>query len=256
MTNPDFSTVTELPENQASSEQLSMIHTRYRLAAEACAGKDVLEAACGPGRGLGFLARTAKSIVGGDITPALVERANAHYAGRIKVVQMDAQRMPWADRSFDVVIFFEALYYLPDAAAFLAEVRRVLRPSGRLLLCMPNREWREFNPSPFSLRYHSAAELRALLDRHGFDAELKASFPAATASWRGKLTSAARRAAIGLGLVPKTMAGKALLKRIFYGRLAGLGPEIDASVPVGELTPVGPGPVADYKVLYAIATLR
>src|SRR3989339_857362 len=149
MNDHDFSTVTEIPGNKASLEQLSMIHTRYRLAYDFCADKDVLEAACGPGRALGYLAQKARSVVGGDLSQNLVDLANRHYGGRISVVRMDVQAMPWADHSFDVVILYEALYYLPDVDRFIAEARRILRPEGVLLLCTPNCEWEGFNPSPF-----------------------------------------------------------------------------------------------------------
>lgn len=256
MADPDFPTVTELPDNQASAEQLSMIHTRYHLAADICAGMDVLEAACGPGRALGFLSRRVKSIVGGDLTQSLVDDANRYYGGLIKVAQMDAQAMPWGDRCFDAVILYEALYYLPSVEAFLAETRRVLRPGGVLLLCTPNCEWKEFNPSPFSRKYYSASELRLLLDRGGFDSRILAGFRVANDTWGRRVVAFARRVAVAMGLVPKTMKGKALLKRFFYGRLAVLGPEIDTTVPIGQLSPVDQGPVEDYKVLYAIAKLR
>lgn len=247
-----FETVTELPGHQASAEQLSMIHTRYRLALEHCEGKDVLEAACGPGRGLGYLARRARSVVGGDLTPELVRLAEAHYRGRLRVLELDAQALPFPDASFDVIILFEALYYLPRVDAFLSEARRVLRPGGKLLLCAPNPEWPEFNPSPLSRRYHSAAELKELLSAAGFEPSVLAGFRAAP----GTVTGLVRRAAVSLGLVPRTMKGKALLKRLFYGRLSRLGPELDDSAPVEPLVPAPPGPVAGYKVLYAVAAKR
>ena len=233
-----------------------MIHTRYRLAYDVCAGKDVLEAACGPGRALGYLAGKAKSVVGGDFTQSLVDRANQVYGGRIKVVQMDAQSMPWADQSFDVVILYEALYYLPRVDLFLAEARRVLRPGGLLLLCTPNCQWPEFNPSPFSHNYYSAAELRQLLQEAGFDVEIKAGFRVSNDTPGRRAVAMARKTAVALGLVPKTMKGKAFFKRLFYGRLAELGPEIDTAAPTGELVSVGSGLITNYKVLYAIAKRR
>lgn len=252
----DFSSVTELPGNKASVEQLSMIHTRYKLAYDLCSGKDVLEVACGPGRGLGYLARRAKSVLGGDFTQALVDQAARHYAGRIQVRRMDAQAMDSPDASFDMVLLFEALYYLPRADLFMAEARRVLRPDGMLLVCTPNCEWPEFNPSPFSHKYHSASQLRRLLDDCGFDADIKAGFKSADDTFIRKSVSNIRKAAVTLGLVPKTMRGKAALKRLFYGRLAELGPEIDITAPTEVLVPAGPGAVADYKVLYAVAKRR
>ena len=70
------------------------------------------------------------------------------------------------------------------------------------------------------------------------------------------MVSAIRKAAVALGLVPKTMHGKAILKRMFYGRLIELGAEIDTTAPIQELVPVAHGPVTNYKVLYAIAKRR
>jgi SAM-dependent methyltransferase len=256
VTPQDFSTVTELPGNRASAEQLSMIHTRYRLAYELCAGKDVLEAACGPGRALGYLSQKAKSIVGGDFTQSLVDQANNAYGGRIKIVQMDAQAMPWTDQSFDAVILYEALYYLPHVDRFLAEAHRVLRPGGLLLLCTPNCEWPEFNPSPFSHNYYSAAQLRQLLEKLNFNAEIKAGFRISNDTPAKRVVAIARKTAVALGLVPKTMKGKALLKRLFYGRLAELAHEIDTTAPIEDLVSVELGPITNYKVLYAIATRR
>ena len=250
----DFSTVTEQPGNKASAEQLSMILTRYRLAYEVCTGKDVLEAACGPGRALGYLAQKAKSVVGGDFTQSLVDEANRHYDGRIKIVRMDAQAMPWADRSYDVVILYEALYYLSRVDLFFAEARRILRPGGVLLLCTPNCEWPEFNPSPFSQKYYSASQLRRMLEGAGFETEVRAGFKVSNDTPGRKTVAVMRKAAVALGLVPKTMKGKALFKRFFYGRLSELGPEIDTTVPIENLVSVGgAAPVINYKVLYAIA---
>lgn len=250
----DFSTVTELAGHQAHAEQLSMIHTRYALARERCEGKDVLEAACGPGRGLGYLAQKARSVTAGDLTPALIEAARVHYGERVKVSVFDAQKLPFADAAFDLVLLYEAFYYLPEPEKFLAEARRVLRPGGQMILSMPNPEWDGFNRSPYSVGYFSADELRNLLTVNRFSAVIKCAFAAAPRGPIGRAVSAVRRAAVGLGVVPKTMKGKAWLKRAFYGPLAELGPELDASAPVEPLLDAAPGPVPGYKMIYALAT--
>lgn len=250
----DFTTVTELSGHQAHAEQLSMIHTRYALARERCAGKDVLEAACGPGRGLGYLAQKARSVTAGDLTRALVEAARAHYGERVKLSVFDAQKLPFPDGSFDLVLLYEAFYYLPEPGAFLAEARRVLRPGGELILSMPNPEWDGFNRSPYSVDYYSADELRDLLTVNGFSAVIKCGFAAAPRSPLGLAVAAVRKAAVGLGVVPKTMKGKAWLKRAFYGPLAELGPELDASAPVETLADAPAGPLPGFKMIYALAT--
>lgn len=250
----DFTTVTELAGHRAHAEQLSMIHTRYALARERCAGKDVLEAACGPGRGLGYLAQKARSVTAGDLTPALVEAAERHYGGRVRLSVFDAQKLPFPGEAFDLVLLYEALYYLPEPEKFLAEARRVLRPGGELILSMPNPEWDGFNPSPYSFGYFTAAELRAILTANGFSATIKCGFVAAPRGPIGLAVAAVRKAAVGLGVVPKTMKGKAWLKRAFYGPLAELGPELDASAPVEPLADAAPGPIPGCKMLYALAT--
>lgn len=252
--NCDYSPVTELPGNFASAEQLEMIHTRYHWARQHSQDKNVLEVACGPGRGLGYLAQVARSVTGGDYTEALVRAANHHYQGRIKILHLDAQQLPFSDESFDVLMLFEAIYYLPDASQFVAEARRVLRPNGVLLVCSANREWPEFNPSPLSVKYFSALELRELLMQQGFAVELKAGFEASPRTAMQHLIGSIRRLAATFHLIPGSMQGKALFKRFFYGKLAELGPELLTSVPVRPLVSLTNFPVETYKVLYAVGT--
>ena len=63
----DYTTVTETPGVKASKEQLERLFQRYNFALQFCQDKDVLAVACGAGQGLGYLARVAKRVVGGDI---------------------------------------------------------------------------------------------------------------------------------------------------------------------------------------------
>lgn len=71
----DFSSVTETNEAGLTRHAFAMNCHRYRFALDYCGGKDVLEVACGSGQGLGYLARQARNIVGGDFTENLVNRA-------------------------------------------------------------------------------------------------------------------------------------------------------------------------------------
>lgn len=249
----DFSTVTETPGNQITREAWSMMWTRYAFAAQYCEGKDVLEVACGAGQGLGHLARTARRVVGGDYTGHLARIAHEHYRDRVPVMQLDAQALPFVDRSFDVVILYEAIYYLPEPGEFLEECRRILRDGGVVLTCTANREWEGFNPSPYSVRYLSADELLRLFRTHGFDAEVYAAYPVQEATVRDRILSSIRRVAVGLHLIPKTMAGKAFLKRIFCGKLVTLPPEFSDDMPRASRpeTLDDTRSARGYKVLYA-----
>src|SRR5207249_2249372 len=116
--------------------------------------------ACGSGIGLGYLARHARAVVCGDINESSCAIAARTYATQpnITVRRLDAQQLDFPNESFDVIVLFEALYYLDDPDAFFREARRVLRPRGTLLVSTANRAWPGFNASPFSKRYFNAIE--------------------------------------------------------------------------------------------------
>lgn len=204
----DFSTVTEVPGNRIRRQALSELELRYEYAAGLCANRDVLEVACGAGIGLGRLASAARRVVGADYSEELLALARRHYRSRVPLVRLDAGHLPIADGTFDVVILYEALYYLHAPDQFLQEARRVLRHDGTLLVCSTNVEWPGFNPSPFSVRYLSALERRTFLEGHGFRVAMFAAFPDDRQSAHDRVVSLVRRFAVACGLVPRTMAGK------------------------------------------------
>jgi SAM-dependent methyltransferase len=231
-----------------------MLVTRYHLAAAQAAGKVVLEVACGAGIGLGYLAQRARRAVGGDYSAALLRKARRQYGARIPLIRLDAAALPFAPASFDVVVCYEAIYYFPAPARFLSEVVRVLRPGGVLVLCTVNSEWVDFNPSPFAVRYHSADELRALVEASGLGAMIEGAFPSRNEGIGQMFVSLVKRAAITLGMMPKTMRGKQLLKRVFLGDLTPLPAEFhDGIAEVVPRVALAPGPVHDFKVIYVTA---
>lgn len=235
-----------------------MLYTRYAYAAKFCEGKNVLEVACGAGQGLGHLAKRARRVVGGDHTENLVRGAQRYYRGQVPLLRLDAHALPFRDSSFDVVLLYEAIYYLVHPERFLAECRRVLRERGTLLICTVNKKWVDFNPSPFSTRYFSASELSALLRKHRFQAELYGAFPVERASIKDLLVSLIKRIAVMLNLIPRTMKGKEVLKRIFLGPLSPIPAEVhEAMAPYFPPVPIRDHtPASNFKVLFAIAHLH
>ena len=252
-----FDNVTELAGEEISAEQRDRLYNRYHWTAQYCAGKDVLEVACGSGAGLGYIARTAASVAGGDYSLSILAGPRAHYGGRFDIRQFDAQDMPYANSTFDVVVMHEALYYIPDAGKFVAECRRVLRPGGAILLTNANKDLFDFNPSPFSTVYHGAVELTELFRSYGFDVELFASTPLGRVSMLQKLTRPLKWAAVRFGLMPKTMRGKRLLKRLIFGKPVLMPAEVVPDMaPVEVLTPIpGDQPCLTHKIIYCHATL-
>jgi len=156
------------------------------------------------------------------------------------------------------VVLCEAIYYLADAPRFVDEARRILVPRGILVVTSVNKEWIDFNPSPFAIHYFSAPELRALLEDRGFRSELFVGFPVRMESIRDYLVSFLKRSAVRLGLIPRTMKGKELLKRIFLGPVTSVPPEITNATGTFEVpTPMNSGAsVRGFKVLYAVGRAR
>ena len=253
----DFATVTEVPGEGASGEQLSMLYSRYCYAVQYCAGRDVLEVACGAGMGLGYLAGHARRVVGGDVTTSLLARAQHTYRGRVPFIRLDAHRLPFASHSFDVVVLFESLYYLSDPAAFMRECQRILRPNGTLLLCTVNPEWAEFNPSPHSCWYFGATDLDRILREYGFTPRLYGAFPVAKHSARDRMTSWMKRMAVRFRLIPSTMKGKQWLKRLFLGPLIAVPAILHDGIAVYDVpVPVETGrSVRNFKIIFAVARL-
>ncbi len=252
---PQFSTITEQPGQPASRDQLAMLAARYAWAAAYAAGRDVLEVACGAGLGLGALAQVARIVEAGDLDEANLSAARRAYFcdKRINLRALDAMRLPYRDESFDLVLLFEALYYLPSAVKFFHEAQRVLRPGGRLLIATVNREWSGFNPSPFHTHYLSASELRWSLEESGYTVELQVGFPEPPSAFSSAI-GGLRRAAVALNLVPRTMRGKALLKRLFYGRLNPVPARIELQ-PSPNRDREGAGSPSPQNTLHSLAAL-
>jgi ubiquinone/menaquinone biosynthesis C-methylase UbiE len=254
----DYTTVTEVPGSRVTLEQLERMSNRYYFASKFCEGRDVLEVACGAGQGLGYLAKKARKVFGGDCTANLINIAQRYYKGSIPVLHLDAHTLPFQDNTFDVVILYEAIYYLVSPDEFFKECSRVLRSEGVVLICTVNKEWVGFNPSPFSTQYFSAAELHSLLSKHNFDVWLFGDSPVSSNSLKEKFTAAIRRIAVALNLIPKTMKGKEIFKRLFYGQLLYLKEEIeDGMAEYCDPIPIdGDLLTSNYKVLFAIARCK
>ena len=254
----DYTDVTEAPGSMATREQLARLYHRYHTAYDYAAGRHVLEVACGAGLGLGYLARTASGVVGGDYTENLLRIAQSHYQGRVPLARLDAHHLPFRDRAFDLIILFEAIYYLSQAEHFIAESRRLLSDGGTLLIGTVNKDWSEFTPSALSTRYFSVPELRNLLSEQGFsNLEFFGAFPTTATSPKQKIISLVRRVAVALDLVPKTLGGREHLKRLFYGTLTPLKPEVEDGM--AELDPLVPIPNdvsnTQYKIIYGVGHL-
>ncbi|KUL35067.1 SAM-dependent methyltransferase [Streptomyces sp. NRRL F-4489] len=105
------------------------------------AGQRVLDAGCGTGRALPALRAAVGArgaVLGADLTPEML--AAAVRAGRgagAALLQADVTRLPLPTAALDAVFAAGLISHLPDSAAGLAELARVVRPGGRLALFHP-----------------------------------------------------------------------------------------------------------------------
>ena len=99
----------------------------------------VLEIGMGTGRNLPFYDRSKLTQLVG-VEPALqmhrlAQRRSAKAGIDVELVGLSAERLPLPDDSFDTVVCTYTLCSIPDPAAALHEVRRVLKPGGHFLFC-------------------------------------------------------------------------------------------------------------------------
>lgn len=115
---------------------------RYRFAARLARNKHVLDIACGVGYGSSALASAAASVYALDLSPAAVAAAREAYSRpNLHYVAAAAQRIPFPDRTFDLIVAFEVLEHLSDWPLLLAEARRLLAPGGQFIVSTPNKDY-------------------------------------------------------------------------------------------------------------------
>lgn len=255
--NVDYSAVTEVDGELVSSEQIDRMSHRYRWAGDYAMGMDVLEIACGSGQGIGYVSSQSKTFVAGDVTPALVLRAQQYCGEKATVTEMDALDLPFESEALDVVILFEAIYYLSNAELFIDECVRVLRPGGKVLIASTNKDLYDFNPSPHSTKYFGVVEMADLLSKKGFRTNFFGYMDFSEVEQWQRILRPVKNLAVRLNLIPRSMKGKEVLKRLVFGKLHPM----PAQVPTKEFVYEVPEPITSiepntrHKVLYCEATL-
>jgi 2-polyprenyl-6-hydroxyphenyl methylase/3-demethylubiquinone-9 3-methyltransferase len=146
-------------------------------------GDRVLDVGCGEGRFAAELVRAGAYVVGIDVAEEPLRRARSRHP-ELDLRLVDGES-PWdlADAGFDAVWAGEVIEHVADTAAWLSEVRRVLRSGGSLLVSTPalgrpalmraalsRRAFAErFDPRGDHLRFYSRETLTRLLGEFGFE---------------------------------------------------------------------------------------
>lgn len=101
---------------------------------------NILEIGCGYGHFSNFIWNKRRFIVSLDINKSNIVNARQLYP-HLNFCQGDAQKLPFADKSFDIVVSIETFEHLPDIKSHLSEVCRILNDEGIYLLKTPNVLW-------------------------------------------------------------------------------------------------------------------
>jgi ubiquinone/menaquinone biosynthesis C-methylase UbiE len=120
-------------------------------------------------------------IVGVDISEVAVKRAADAYRARAgsALIVMDGHALAFASSAFDIVSFTESIEHMHDVERVIAEIHRVLKPGGRLLVTTPNANslhlvmtrklgYPAFKTSNQHVREYTFDEVRDLLQKAGF----------------------------------------------------------------------------------------
>jgi len=141
-TQPDFAAIKAKQQATWASGDCAVIGTTLQIVGESLAeavdvraGDDVLDVAAGNGNATLAAARRFAHVTSTDYVPALLEKgkARADAEGLAVTFQVaDAENLPFADASFDVVLSTYGAMFTPDHAKPAAEMLRVARPGGRI----------------------------------------------------------------------------------------------------------------------------
>ncbi|HTL40291.1 MAG TPA: demethylmenaquinone methyltransferase [Pseudolysinimonas sp.] len=106
-------------------------------------GERILDVAAGTGTSSASLARSGAEVVALDFSPGMIAEGRRRYP-KIEFIEGDAEKLPFADDTFDAVTISFGLRNVEHPKVALAEMYRVLKPGGRLVVC-------EFSKPPRTL---------------------------------------------------------------------------------------------------------
>lgn len=147
----------------------SMVHHvhRYAVAAALCEGKRVADLASGEGYGANLIAQQAQHVIGIDIAESAVKHASTMYKRKnLEFKVGSASSIPLPDGSVDVVTSFETIEHHAEHDKMLQEFKRILTPSGLLVLSSPDKLYYTDVPklqNPFHVKELYEDQLRELI---------------------------------------------------------------------------------------------
>lgn len=171
-------------------------------------GGRLLEIGCSSGYLTRHFLGRAESMFGLDINPVALASARRRHP-QVRVVGGDVERLPFADGSFDAIVMLEVIEHTRSDAAAIAEIRRVLKVGGTLILSTPH------------------AGVFAFLDPYNLRRAFERRFPGACAA-AGRLvrfqsgqftTNLERHRHYGVDELVALLAGDFVIRAVYRGGL-------------------------------------
>jgi methionine biosynthesis protein MetW len=149
------------------------------------AGENVLEVDCGPGVLASMLQERGAKVTGTDLSSVAVERTRAKGIAA-QQLDMDSEPLPFADASFDTVVSNSMVEHRFFPERSFDEFARVLKPGGKLIICLPNiahwlcRWWIITGRFPYvqntptdmlHIRFFTVSEAKQLCEARGLQVE-------------------------------------------------------------------------------------
>lgn len=125
--------------------------------------QDLLDVGCGTGPMIELLLTEFpdKNYTGIDLTPRMIEVAQAKKLPNTTFLVGDSEHLPFADSSFDALVCTNSFHHYPNPQAFMNQAARVLRNGGRLIL-------RDYTSNPFMVWLMNHVEMPLVhLGGHG-----------------------------------------------------------------------------------------
>lgn len=127
----------------------------------------ILDVGCGTGKGQEAFGSLG-TVYGVDFSQEAL--SFCHQRGLDRIARANAEVLPLQSDAFDVVVTLDTIEHVPDDESAIAEIFRVLKPGGHLLMNVPAYQWL-WGPHDVALmhqRRYTRSQVRKLLEGHGF----------------------------------------------------------------------------------------
>ncbi|MFL5862173.1 MAG: class I SAM-dependent methyltransferase [Solirubrobacteraceae bacterium] len=183
------------------------------------AGARVLDAGCGSGRTLQELVDYGE-VSGIELNADAAGIARDRNLGEVREGRLE--ELPWDDETFDLVTCLDVIEHVPDDAAALAEIRRVCRPGGWLLITVPAYQalWSRHDEANHHYRRYSRSSLRVAARAGGWQVQRVTSFNSLLLAPAAAVRLAQRRVGTRNGYTNDLELGPAWLNDVLERPLA------------------------------------